>query len=363
MKVYSMTYGEKVSQPFFSIGITTYNRHALLKEALEAILSQDFADFEVIVGNDYQAEVLTGEVLGVSDPRIRFVNHPLNLQEVGNMNALLEMASGRYFTWLFDDDLYEPGFFQTAHDVLVETGFPPALFPSYKVVRGTEVVPTKNISYSRVQIFDGKEYLENYFSGRAKFISTCGFFDTETLRRVVGGIESLSSSPIGLYSEFYFLLRCALLDRIAYMDAPFVVFRAHSGSWGETNIELNTYLEAGEQLVLRSGEVLRRLGLRDNYQRCLLAVCKIHLSTFCFSTVRTEMVTGTARTSAIANALARVFNEISRHRKILLAAGNGGQVGLHLRLIPVVAKCIYLVFFSFGYYWWRKRKELKKRIL
>ena len=50
------------------------------------------------------------------DPRIRFVNHPTNLREVGNMNALLREATGRYFTWLFDDDLYEPGFLKAAYD-------------------------------------------------------------------------------------------------------------------------------------------------------------------------------------------------------------------------------------------------------
>ena len=54
-----------MSQPFFSIGITAYNRHDLLREALGSILSQGFDDFEVIVGNDYQAEKLTREMFGI----------------------------------------------------------------------------------------------------------------------------------------------------------------------------------------------------------------------------------------------------------------------------------------------------------
>jgi glycosyltransferase involved in cell wall biosynthesis len=85
---------EETTRPFFSIGVTTYNRHELLRETLNSILAQSFTDFEVIVGNDYTQEVLTGEMLGITDPRIRFVNHPRNLREVGNMNALLEMAKG-----------------------------------------------------------------------------------------------------------------------------------------------------------------------------------------------------------------------------------------------------------------------------
>lgn len=35
-----------MSQPFFSIDITTYNRRRLLKEALDSILFQSFTDFE-----------------------------------------------------------------------------------------------------------------------------------------------------------------------------------------------------------------------------------------------------------------------------------------------------------------------------
>ena len=39
--------------PFFSIGVTTYNRKELLKQTLISIINQTFTDFEVIVGNDY----------------------------------------------------------------------------------------------------------------------------------------------------------------------------------------------------------------------------------------------------------------------------------------------------------------------
>lgn len=86
------------SPPFFSIGVTTYNRRELLKQVLDILIKQTFSDFEVIVGNDYPQEILTAELLGIYDPRIRFVNHPKNLGEVGNMNALLEVSRGRYFT-------------------------------------------------------------------------------------------------------------------------------------------------------------------------------------------------------------------------------------------------------------------------
>jgi len=134
----------------------------LLRQTLRSILAQSFGDFEVIVGNDDIAEVLTGEVLGIDDPRIRFVNHPRNLREVGNMNALLAMANGRYFTWLFDDDLYEPDFLQIAHDCLAEKGFPPAFFSSFRMLRPGETHQPRNFARGRVELLSGRKFLRRY---------------------------------------------------------------------------------------------------------------------------------------------------------------------------------------------------------
>jgi glycosyltransferase involved in cell wall biosynthesis len=307
-------------QPFFSIGITTYNRHDLLKEALESILSQNFTDFEVIVGNDYQAEVLTGEMLGITDSRVRFVNYPQNLREIGNMNALLESAGGRYFTWLFDDDLFEPGFFQAAFEVLNETGFPPALFSSYRVVKTYEVSLSSDIKIKKVEVLTGREYLVRYFKGSLKIISTCGFFDADAIRTTIGGMKSLSSSKMGLYSEFLLLVQSALFDRIAYMDAPYAVFRAHPDSWSEANVELETYLEAGQELVRRCAEVMRTPALAADLEFNLRSLCKLHvIYPFSLKAAAFEFIRNGFSISSAVQTLKWLGEEVSRIRNLYVA--------------------------------------------
>jgi glycosyltransferase involved in cell wall biosynthesis len=347
-----------MSQPFFSIGITTYNRHALLKEALASILSQGFADFEVIVGNDYQAEVLTGEMLGISDPRIRFINHPRNLREVGNMNALLAGASGRYFTWLFDDDLYEPGFLQTAHDVLVKTGFPPALFPSYRVVKANEVALFETISYPNIQEFTGRQYLRRYFSGRLKIISTCGLFDTKELRSTIGGMERLAPSAIGLNSEFHFLVKCALLGRIAFMDARFVVFRAHEASWTVANTELDTYHTAGPELVRRCAEVLRHPTLFDDLAFSLRGICKLHIIyPFALKAAAFHFLRGGFGFSSAYHMLSALKKEVSKIRKLYVT--ETGDNGYYSKLFFLVThiKAVYIALHALELAWAKKPKD------
>ena len=344
-------------QPFFSIAITTYDRHDLLKEALASILSQSFTDFEVIVGNDYQAEELTAGMLGISDPRVRIINHPQNLQEVGNMNALLRAAKGRYFTWLFDDDLYEPGFFQAAHDGLAETGFPQALFPSYRVVNATEVALSKEIIRGKVQMFTGRQYLHQYLTGRLKIISTCGFFDTDVLRSTIGGMERLALSAIGLNSEFHFLVKCALFERIAFIDAPFAIFRAHEASWTVANTELNTYLEAGPALVRRCAEVLRHPTLSDDLEFNLRGICKLHVVyPFALKAAAFEFVQNGFGLYSAYRTLARLKQEVSKIRKLYIT--ESGDDGYYSKLFFLVThiKAVYIALHALELAWARKLK-------
>lgn len=335
----------------------TFKRHDLLKEALESILSQSFTDFEVVVGNDYQDEVLTGELIGISDPRVRFINHPRNLQEVGNMNALLDAATGRYFTWLFDDDLYEPGFFQAASDVLLETGFPPALFPSHRVVHSNEVVLSKEISLGKIQMFTGREYLHEYFAERLKINSTCGLFDTEALRRTIGGVEKLSSSTIGLNTEYLFLVKCGLFERIAFMDAPFAIFRAHEASWTAANTELSTYYQAGPELVRRCSEVLRHPTLCGDREFILRGICKLHvIYPFALKAAAFEFGQKGFGLSSAYHTLARLKQEVSKICKLYIAESGDDRAYSKLFFLVTQIKAFYIALHALELAWIKKLK-------
>jgi glycosyltransferase involved in cell wall biosynthesis len=343
-------------KPFFSIGVPTFNRHDLLRETLDSILAQDFADFEVIVGNDYTQEFLTEEMIGISDPRVRFVNHPRNLREVGNMNALLAAATGRYFTWLFDDDLIEPGFLRAAHDILLKEDFPPALFPRYGMLHDDEPYRPTRIMPGGVTRLTGEEFLRSYFSRRLKVISTTGFFATENFRKTTGGVEELCDSAIGLYCEYLLLVKCALLGRITYVDSPYVVFRVHSESWGSSNTELNKYLQGGERLVRKCASVLRHPTLCRDLRRNLLGICKIHLADVSFAAMRVEAGAEDFGITAIGRAYPRVLAEISRIRRTYTTEAGCSGLRAWLDFSWIVAKCTYLVLFSFFHYG-RKRKR------
>ncbi len=175
-----------MTQPFFSIGLTTYNRELLLKEAVGSILSQTFGDFEVIIGNDYVERPISLDKLGISDKRIRVINHTKNLREVANMNALLAEASGKFFTWLADDDFYHPGFLAKMESVLKSDARIHCCFTNYSLVQ--KYCQPLNHLHRSAKIFAGAEFLDEILAGKMRTIMTYGVFDTKIIK-ALGGIE------------------------------------------------------------------------------------------------------------------------------------------------------------------------------
>lgn len=270
--------------PFFSIGVTTYNRPELLKQTLASIIMQSFENFEVIVGNDYTQEPLSANLLGISDPRIRFVNYPKNLGEARNMNTLLDLSRGRYFTWQCDDDLYAPNFLEEVYSALVKFNLPLCVLTSHEMIYGTSFPHAAKTLSGKGQLLSGRQFLRMYWSGELKAMGCTGVYDIEYLKRI-GGIECLADSSTPLYSEHLLLVRAGLLERLVHIDEPLVKYRIHEGAWGCTATDLWLYGQASQNLVRESITVFSDPELRDDFGQNIASVLKFVVFEF-FSKTR-----------------------------------------------------------------------------
>ena len=324
-------------RPFLTVGVTTYNRHDLLKQTLSSITEQSFSDLEVIVGNDYPQEALSGEVLGIVDPRIRFVNNPQTLGELGNMNSLLRASRGRYFTWQFDDDLYASGFFQAVYDALVKFNFPPCVFTSYEIIRGHSF-PHRGESLSgQVRIFSGRHFLRMYFQGLLKAMGCSGVFDAKYLKRI-GGVERLCDGPIAIFSEYLLLIKAGLVENVAHIDVPLVLYRVHEESRGASNTDLRLWKCAGENLICKSIGALKSPKLQEDFHDNLLSILKL---TFHKLVSKTLAARGFVQAREIYSYLFSLKQHIEPLRGSNLywaALRSLGKAGIWLVWIIVVAK-------------------------
>jgi len=260
----------EIAGPFFSIGVTTYNRKEMLKECLDSVLAQTFTDYEVIVGNDYTDEELSADMFGINDNRIKFVNYPRNLGEVGNMNKLLSMSQGKYFTWTADDDMYSPIFFETVYESLNKLGVTPCVFTSF--TRNSNYLKTGTITDKNRQLLTGREFLQLFLNRDIKLLGSCAFFEKSYLQKI-GGIKKLGDG-FGPCSDSLLAIRAGVLKKVIFVDAPLVFFRRHDESVSFASGDIHALSSAHEELMLESIDIFKSKELIEDFHSNLFFLLK-----------------------------------------------------------------------------------------
>jgi glycosyltransferase involved in cell wall biosynthesis len=118
-----------VSAPLFSVIIPTRNRGHLLRFALRCVLDQRCGDLEVIVSDNDSADSTREVVSEFSDPRIRYVKTPKTLHMPDSWEFALSHATGRYVTFVSDDDGVSPRLLEMIHGAVTQSGLDIVAWP------------------------------------------------------------------------------------------------------------------------------------------------------------------------------------------------------------------------------------------
>jgi glycosyltransferase involved in cell wall biosynthesis len=98
-----------LSVPPLTVALLTYNRLHYLRESIEAILSQSYQDFELLVLDNGSTDGTGAYILGLQDPRIRYVRNSTNYSTVEfNCCSAFHIAIGKRVIVTHDDDIMEP---------------------------------------------------------------------------------------------------------------------------------------------------------------------------------------------------------------------------------------------------------------
>lgn len=96
--------------------LTTYRRPELLKRAVKSVLSQTYPYFQLVVydnaSGDETQEIM--ERFVTQDSRVKYHQHAENLGMIGNYEYGVSEIQTPYFSFLSDDDLVLPWFYETA---------------------------------------------------------------------------------------------------------------------------------------------------------------------------------------------------------------------------------------------------------
>ena len=97
--------------PELSIGLAVRNGRDVVGRCIESILSQDFADLELVIRDNVSDDgtLATLEEYARADPRVAVSVNQVNIGSHENMKRVLEAARGTLFRWISADDWLEPG--------------------------------------------------------------------------------------------------------------------------------------------------------------------------------------------------------------------------------------------------------------
>ncbi|MEM7763820.1 MAG: glycosyltransferase [Pseudomonadota bacterium] len=101
---------ERKKVPLISVGMPVYNGERYLAAAIESVLAQTEADFELIIADnastDRTPEIC--EAFAARDSRVIVHRNPTNIGAAGNYALLVELARAPFFRWSNADDLFAP---------------------------------------------------------------------------------------------------------------------------------------------------------------------------------------------------------------------------------------------------------------
>jgi glycosyltransferase involved in cell wall biosynthesis len=99
-------------RPKVSFAIPVRNGERFLGRALDSLLAQDFADFEVVVCDNASTDS-TPEIVkryAERDPRVRYLRNTEDVGQIENFNLAFRHSRGEYLRWMGADDWLEPSY-------------------------------------------------------------------------------------------------------------------------------------------------------------------------------------------------------------------------------------------------------------
>lgn len=235
--------------PFFTVGITTYQRPIFLVEAIESVLAQTFTDYEVIIVDDASADNTADVVAQFAAPNVQYLRQPTNLGVGAARNEVIKRARGPFIAFLDDDDRFDPDFLRHIYgplrDAPESVGFALTSRHILRLSKEGEVeTEIRNFGYTEAVILPKNCNLANPIGGGT------GLIVRVTTARAVGGFPTVQ--PVIEDREFMWEL--SMVSEMLLIPQAILLYNRFPGDRFTTNWQ---YLAtAREQMVDKYRQVL-----------------------------------------------------------------------------------------------------------
>ena len=128
----------KNQEPLVTVGVPSYKRPDLLKDALNSLKDQTYKQIKILVGingdkNDTEKYKTIRDNFK-DDLNIEFHFHNKNIGSINNFLYLLNICNSKYFMWLADDDRISPNLIESSLNILDKNYDTVTVMPLWELV-------------------------------------------------------------------------------------------------------------------------------------------------------------------------------------------------------------------------------------
>lgn len=238
--------------PKVSIVLPTYNGEKYIRESIDSIINQSFADWELIIVNDCSAD-RTFQIVHEyekQDKRIKVIDNMKNEKLPESLNIGFRNAVGKYLTWTSDDNVYLPCAIEKMAYYL--DGHP----EDYMVCAAMNWIDADGKFLRKHLAYSNKKMMIN------DCVGACFLYRKSVLHDV-----GEYNSDMFLVEDYEYWLRILFrYKNIAYMDEILYLYRSHGASLTETKKS-----EIHKQLLNLRKKYLRSIIEMPETDACILS--------------------------------------------------------------------------------------------
>ena len=221
-----------MSTPAISVVMPAYNHELYVGEAIESVLNQSFADFELLVIDDGSTDNTAAVVNTYKDERLKY-HYQANQDAYNALNNGMALASGNFISIINSDDVY----LENRLELLVkaqQSSNAQCLFSDVLLIDDKSAAITDEAFWWLKWHQGNVDYFHQYNDLYAAFlhanimITTSNLFMTRAAYDAVGNFE-----PLRYLHDYDYIFRLlnAFPDAVSYLnDEKLVKYRLHGSN-------------------------------------------------------------------------------------------------------------------------------------
>jgi glycosyltransferase involved in cell wall biosynthesis len=218
---------ESMGRPLVTIAIPTFNRAALLRECIEAALSQTYENIEVLVSNNASTDDTSRVLREFDDQRLRVLTQETNIGLLPNWNACLAAAAGDYVIFVSDDDRISPSLLDRCVETIGGHSEAPIVvaLSDFRLSTSGRTKPARVSKRIASGLRNGIDVLSEYLTDQIDVTMCCVLLRTQALRSRGGfPLDFPHTADVAAWAPLLFQ------GEVGFVNEPCATYNFHQDS-------------------------------------------------------------------------------------------------------------------------------------